>query len=284
MNVKSILSNIFTDRNPDFKFDQRVLRKARDYINDQGISDTIVNSDYRDEWKRFFLDFISLIKSDDINRFLRSKVVLDTMFYEAPSVEFFKIISKWNFFKKALVKNRVGCPPAYGLYSNTNGNTVHHLYSVSQIVNSEVDLSDYDQIIEFGGGYGNMAWCIERLGFKGDYYIYDSSIMYIIQKLFLESSEVRGIKFIENIDDIRSISRQSGRKTLIIATWSISETPLEIRDVLFENPDNSLLIAFQKNFGNINNLDYFTRVKRNYLGANIYEIKHLPDNYYMIKK
>ena len=284
MNVKSILSNIFTDRNPDFKFDQRVLIKARDYINDQGISNSIVNSDYRDEWKRFFLDFISLIKSDDINRFLRSKVVLDTMFYEAPSAEFFKIISKWNFFKKALVKNQVGCPPAYGLYPNTNGNTIHHLYSVSQIVNSEVDLSDYDQIIEFGGGYGNMAWCIERLGFKGDYYIYDSSIMYILQKLFLESSEVRGIKFIENIDDIRSISRQSGKKTLIIATWSISETPLEIRDVLFENPDNSLLIAFQKNFGNINNLDYFTRVKRNYLGANIYEIKHLPDNHYMIKK
>ena len=47
---------------------------------------------------------------------------------------------------------------------------------------------------------------------------------------------------------------------MFLATWSISETPVEIRNMIFPlvSDFHSFLIAYQDKFEEVNNLDYFS--------------------------
>ena len=55
------------------------------------------------------------------------------------------------------------------------------------------------------------------------------------------------------------------KKMLFIANWSLSETPLKFRNNFFKLIKNSkfILISFQENFENIDNLKYFLKLKKN---------------------
>ena len=51
---------------------------------------------------------------------------------------------------------------------------------------------------------------------------------------------------------------------IFIANWSISETPINFRkkfEVIIKN-SKYILISFQENFENLNNLNYFTNLKK----------------------
>lgn len=52
----------------------------------------------------------------------------------------------------------------------------------------EPDMSNVDQIVEFGGGTGDMAALTLDMGFKGAYLVYDMSPMSVLQMYWLRYS------------------------------------------------------------------------------------------------
>lgn len=286
MNTKQILGkfySIFSQRN---KLDNQLLIECRQIVNSENANSSTLSNQYTDAWSNYLYEFKRMINSEGIHQFLRTSVVRDTMFFEAPLVEFKRVMSNWSFFKNALVFNPIGNPYPYALWPFTNGNTVHHLFSISQTFKSNEELAKIHSVIEFGGGYGNMAWCFDRIGFRGSYTIFDDLKMNALQELFLKESRVNNIKelrCIHEYSELLGLVSAAKKGTLLVATWSLSETPIEIRDAVMNNDNLSFLIAFQGSFEGVDNLAYFSKYIINTSKVKIYEIKHIPDNYYLIK-
>lgn len=286
MNTKQILGKFYSFFLKKNKLNQQLLMECRKIVNSGKQNQGVSGNQYTDTWNNYLIEFKKMINSDDVHQFLRSSVVRDTMFFEAPFVEFKEVLGSWDFFKKALVFNSIGNPVPYGLWPLTNGNTVHHLFSISQIFRTSEGLDKINSIVEFGGGYGNMAWCFDRLGFDGSYTIFDDIKMNALQKLFLRESGLGNIKklsCISNYSELLNLISSAKKGTLLIATWSLSETPVEIRDAIMGNSNLSLLIAFQGTFEGVDNLDYFKKYVQNNSNASLSEIKHIPCNYYLTK-
>jgi len=236
-------------------------------------------------WKHNWSEFKELILSKDVHSFCQSDIVNRTMFLEAPLEEFSHLKkSNFDFFKFALTDIFIGNPPKYYLYPKGNGNTVHHLFSISQLVSSIEDLKCYDRIIEFGGGYGNMCRCFRSLGFQQKYVIFDFPIMNILQKLYLNANDIFNIDFISSVDDLLTTMKDKSQKTLFVGTWSISEAPIELRNSIFACGSDAYIIAFQKKFEGIDNLAYFEKLSKKHKYSKIIQIEHLPGHFYFVNK
>jgi hypothetical protein len=73
-----------------------------------------------------------------------------------------------------------------------------------------------------------------------------------------------GITCISDLNQLKKLLQQSAGpdvNSLFIATWSISETSLELRNQIMElvNLFKSFLITYQRRFGEVDNCDYFRR-------------------------
>jgi hypothetical protein len=123
----------------------------------------------------------------------------------------------------------------------------HHYFHYNYL--AKQDIRDFDQIVELGGGCGDMAKFIRHMGYKNQYTIIDLPSVIEIQKYNLHGFD---IKF--STAPVKS----EGKKVLFISTWGISECPLKWRDQVLDNlqPTN-LLIAYQRNFEGIDNEAYF---------------------------
>lgn len=131
-------------------------------------------------------------------------------------------------------------------------------------------------IVEFGGGYGAMALLCYRLGFNGDYQIYDLPEFKLLQQWFLSQCgyEVLWPKNIEqqNVD-------------LIIALYSLSECTLPERGAFLGTiKAKSYLLLYSGTWQDYDNLAYFKSVEFLTRQWESIELGHLPDagNYYKI--
>lgn len=171
-----------------------------------------------------------------------------------------KLSDKWI---KVLKEPFLGHTPAtYALASKSIFNntvecsawtlkTAHHILTYEAMTGK--DITDYDQIIDFGSGIGETGRMILDLGFKGDYILYDLPEMARIPLFYLSS-----------YDNVRAITHYKeipkGKKTLFIGTWSLSEVPISYRNPIVSHlkGDADYLIIFQKEIWGYDNLNYFT--------------------------
>lgn len=123
----------------------------------------------------------------------------------------------------------------------------HHYFHYNYL--AKQDIRDFDQIVELGGGCGDMAKFIRQMGYKNKYTIIDLPAVLEIQKYNLNGF---------NITFSSAPVKSEGKKVLFISTWGISECPIKWRDQVLDNlqPTN-LLIAYQRNFEGIDNEAYF---------------------------
>jgi hypothetical protein len=152
-----------------------------------------------------------------------------------------------------------------------------------------MQLENLDQIIEFGGGYGSMcriALSNLRLGQGVRWDIVDLPIMLALQKMYLNDSllsdQVNQVQFHSDLNEIESINANS----LFIATWSLSETPLELRASIEDEVKKCryIFIAFQEFYGSISNLTYFQELWKNcpdHVGS-LDACPIYPGHYYLI--
>lgn len=160
--------------------------------------------------------------------------------------------------------------------------TAHHILTFEAMRGK--DITEYDQIVEFGSGIGETARMILDLGFKGDYILYDLPEVLKISEFYL--SKYDKVKTISNYRDI-----PQGKKTLFIATWSLSEVPISYRNLIVSHlkGDTDYLIIFQKEIWGYDNLTYFT-VEFPKRSDSYIKVQNIPwhsgwgGNYYLVSK
>jgi len=180
-----------------------------------------------------------------------------------------------------------GAPMRSPLFASSSNNIIHHAYSLLQLqlsTNSRIDA--LSTIVEFGGGYGSLARLIFRLGFRGTYIIFDLPEFAALQKFYLSSLDLPNhgtIHWTDSIDEVLSLAPQPD---LFVALWSLSETPLALRQLMSPTVLKSRrhLIAYQDRFSGIDNPAYFQELAASISPASVHDfaLPHLPGNRYFI--
>ncbi|OIO19908.1 MAG: hypothetical protein AUJ23_01140 [Candidatus Magasanikbacteria bacterium CG1_02_32_51] len=256
-------------------------------------------------WADFITKMKLYSKYFDPRNFLHWEVIKLTMtMADCPpnALEEMASSSYWEkSFKQAVIDHPLGNHPAHPILSNSSGTSlVHawHLYNLKK--ETGINFEELDLIVEFGGGYGNMLKLIRNLGFKGNYVIYDLSAFSLLQNFYLQNigfkttfnkfsdNETDQNILIDNLDDFENILKNITRKqNLFIATWSISETPLELRKIFFDKAGqyNYYLFGYQEEFDEINNVKYFVDFSANNKNIQwIDRINHWQGHYLFGKK
>lgn len=230
------------------------------------------------------------VNANDLTVFLRWELVRRTMFVDSPEwiateLDALRSDSDWETrWQDALREDQIGSPTPCKFYPESSGNLIHHAYHVLTMEQQfRRQISSYKTIAEFGGGYGSLCRLIHHLGFAGSYLIYDLPSFLSLQSRYLKAVGIQGVQRKEDLSSFMDCPAQ--RPALFLATWSLSETPLDVRKTV-ENGlagfDN-VLIAYQDSFEGINNVVYFQDLV---LRANEFywhgkEITHLPGNHYL---
>ena len=239
-------------------------------------------------------------------RFLRWDVISGTMFvanapYVSTELNYLKHRSNWKTRWEAAIKeSSVGHPVAYLFYPTSSGNLIHHAYHVAQFEETTgAQVRDMDYVFEFGGGYGSMCRLFFNLGFHGKYIIFDLPLFSALQRYFLKTiglpvhsvdtfrKSKAGVVCLSDTQQLKALltNHITASNSIFVATWSISESPIAIRDSVLPliSEFTSFLIAYQDRFGEVNNVDFFDSWKNTH-GAvtwHGWRIEHIPGNNYL---
>ena len=228
-----------------------------------------------DSWQQNIDELKNHIQNDDVGRFLRWNVVQRTMVvlnppYVAAELGALRASDLWESrWMPAIQEDACGAPVPYLSYPKSSGNLIHNAFHVQQFEkHTGTSVDELQTVIEFGGGYGSMCRLFHRLGFRGTYIIYDLPAFSALQRYFLRSTgvldthdqacSVHCLSDLTRLNDV--MAERSGRKnSLFLATWSLSEAPLDVR-ASFEphiRECDHHLIAYQRVFSGIDNVAYF---------------------------
>lgn len=245
------------------------------------------------------------IINNDLYNFLSWPIIRNTMYVvntDYSKTEYNEVMNSKNYIKwsYALLESGVGSPQPSSFSPSTSDNLTHTIYHLVEFENkTNSNINTNETILEFGGGYGCMANVVKKLNGCKNYVIFDFPEFNLLQKYYLTVNGVTnihtnfpdflrhgGILLTSNINDIQAI----GHFDLLIATWSLSEAPIEFRKQFLSNiACKNYLIAYQKQFDdansflNIDNNTFFDEMSsdKNY-NWNNYKINHLfGEQYYL---
>ena len=131
----------------------------------------------------------------------------------------------------------------------TSPHVVTNMSHIITAMNYGIDVTSYDLILEFGGGYGGMAKVCNGMGYNNTYYIYDLPQLKKLQDYHLTEINVKH-KIINELKELKDIMLDNtSSKKLFIATWSLSEVGNELREQIIEiiKDFDSVFIIFQYN-------------------------------------
>jgi len=216
---------------------------------------------------------ILLLKKDDLTNFLR-KNFIQKMFFVHNRLfilsELFELKKdkNWIFYRKLIEEDHVGNPVRYFLYPKSSGNRINHVYHLSILASEfNINLKKITNVFEFGGGYGCMARIFSKINSKISFTCFDTGFVNLLQYYYLKQNNLN-VGFSKKnkfylISNTKKMNNSSSN-SLFIANWSLSETPINFRKKFFKLIKNSklILISFQENFENIDNLKYFKNLKK----------------------
>jgi hypothetical protein len=155
-------------------------------------------------------------------------------------------------------------------------------------------------VFEFGGGYGSMCRLLHNLGFRGRYLIFDLPAFSRLQRYFLSSIGVPlrtaaefeagepGVLCIDDQSQLHAcLENVPHSNALFMATWSISETPVHLRNAILPlvRDFGNFLIGYQSRFNEVDNVAFFG-AWRDGMPAKIrwhdWAIRHLRENSYLV--
>lgn len=290
--TKKHQKNSFAHLSPNFP---DLYRK----ITTQDIDNFIVPfwQDYNEKLEKIFLPLPPF-------GFLRNKIVTSTMFVDAGGKWLAKQLS---FLEKALAtkvlqrlleEDYVGRPIIRNSKYLTSHNSIHHLYHIIYFQNkTRTKITECDSILEWGGGYGNMAKIVKRMNNEITYTIVDTPLFCCIQWLYLSTilgrnqvNIITGLKDIisprkVNILPVGLLRKQNIRADMFIATWSLSESSRFAQDYVeslnFFGAEH-LLLAFQESAPKLPDATYLGEIARRHC-SNIEPIWFSPGSYYAFR-
>jgi hypothetical protein len=215
----------------------------------------------------------------DRERFLHWPLIIGTMFYLPPldELQYLQCLPDWPFVRELIKDPGVGGADLDPVL-RTNGNIVHHAYSMFRFENATGhQLDGNDAVLEIGGGYGNFCRLLMKRGFAGSYTIYDLPEFLQLQEWYL--GRTLGAGACERVAFTTSLPAAADA---VIGLWSISEMPFELRDRIKAVAPKFFLIGYQQEFFGLDNVAYFKRWERDedYRWTHV-AIPHIKDNYYL---
>lgn len=114
-------------------------------------------------------------------------------------------------------------------------------------------VKDMKRIVEIGAGIGDMADIIHKLGFQGEYIIYDFAEISQIQRWYHRELGLKNIQYVSRVEDLISDPAD-----LAIATWSLTEMPIDLRDQITQKLKGSKnwLVAYSNTIFGLDNASY----------------------------
>lgn len=259
------------------------------------------------EWSKNIARLRRLIRSQDPREFLTWDVIERTMFvgnadYLSIELDYLMQHVDWNrTWRQAIREVSGGCPSSYSKYPESSGNLIHHAYHVAQLMDKTgIRVEDLTSVVEFGGGYGSMCRLFQNLGFGGSYVAFDFPEFSALQRFYLKllginistvnsrEAESNSIACVSNIEELKLAIGNivDSHKALFIATWSVSEAPISVRDKILPMVADfgTFLIAYQRRFGEVDNLAFFQDWKQmpEEIAWTSWEIQHLLGNFYLV--
>jgi putative sugar O-methyltransferase len=202
-------------------------------------------------------------------RFLRDKTIRNTMFVTAGGkwLKEQTVFLESNFNEGRLAaileEDYVGSPSLLNSKYLTSHQSIHHLYHFLRFINNtKCDLNQMDTIVEWGGGYGNMAKIFRRLSSSlSTYIIVDTPLFSCLQWLYL--STVFGeanVNLLQNSTDmIQSkkinllpvcfVEDHKINADLFLSTWALSESSKYSQDYVVSHDwfeAKHILLAYQE--------------------------------------
>ncbi len=260
--------------------------------------------DKLDTHQIFSQKILNIIKKKKLLNFLQNSFIQQMFFIHNRFFILFELIEmrsskNWSEWKKLIKENNIGNPIRYFLYPRSSGNKIHQVYHLKKYNDySKINLKEFSNIIEFGGGYGNMATIFNKINKSSNYIIFDTKEVSLLQYYYLKKNKLdvslnknnnSKIKLISDIAKLKQIVDKINTKdkNLFIANWSFSEIPIEFRKKLFFifKKFNYQIFSFQHYFEKIDNLKYFNKIKkinvRNNFQSKIIDLKSKKNNYYL---
>lgn len=240
----------------------------------------------------------------DPRSFLSWDIVSTTMVHGPREQEIasFKQLPSWEQWSRVF-NAQYQISPYSPDVKNAKGNSIHHAYNMAMFDTSyPVDLSKLEVIVEYGGGYGNMCQMFYQAGFKGKYIIFDLPEFSSLQQYYLKSAlpttlvvhpstsipEKDAVILVSSFAELAAVVSKIQKVDLCIATWSLSESSLDMREQFLKALPlvDRYLIAYQKKFGEMDNIAYFQKLQEQLSGYAwiTVPITHLEDNYYVFGK
>jgi hypothetical protein len=269
---------------------------------------TIDNKKRKKTHKFFSKKIFDLILKKNLINFLQKSFIQQMFFVHNRFfllLYLFKFIfsNKWSFWKKILRESPVGNPVRYIFYPISSGNKIFQTYHIKRFEDfCGKELKDFDAIFEFGAGYGNLAYTFSQINKKIKYIIFDTFEVNLLQYYYLKKANLKpsfqrlsksnNILLINKLNKLKHEieSIKSIKNKLFIANWSLSEVPKGLRNDLsfILNIFDFQLMSFQTNFENINNFEYFKRVKneneKKGRVCSFVKVDCLKKNYYLFSK
>ena len=266
----------------------------------------VSDSSAHSQWGENLIQLQEHMENDDIASFLRWDVITHTMFatnspYVFKELKYLRESTKWKTkWTPAIIESKTGHPIPFITYPKSSGNLIHQVYSIAQFEEkSGVDVANLDFILEFGGGYGLMCKVIHSLGFKGKYIIFDLPQFSLLQKYYLRSLDINVVSNFDNdesgvvctpsLDELTAHNKNSKSEaddSLFLANWSLSESPLAIRESIkpLLSSFSNMLIAYQSSFRGLDNVEYFNQFKKEFADMDWHNwiIPHQGENRYLV--
>lgn len=162
-------------------------------------------------------------------------------------------------------------------------NQIHQCYHLKQWQEfTGWKVAGLDRIVEFGGGYGAMALACHRLGFRGEYIIYDLPEFRLLQQYYLSQMGVPVTHWDSIPEPIRESRLDMVKADLIIGIYSLSECETDLRyEFLKSTFADSYLFLYSGKWEEYDNVDFFQKIFPEFILHKWQhtELTHLPDRY-----
>jgi hypothetical protein len=257
------------------------------------------------EWAGLAADITRALQAGAADGFLRLPPVMKTVHprIRGRSRDYLRYLFASRRFsaelQRALTESPVGRPLVNPHYPLSSPLLVQHGYHLVRLLEAtDLDIAALRLVVDFGAGYGSFFRLLRNLGYRGRYLIWDLPVMCALQRFYLRNLFPTGpggqppgnLEWLSSGDGAASavLARYCAehQPSLFIATWSLSETPLAVRERIAPAlaAFTHILFAYQRRFGEYDNVQYFQSLQRSLPG---FEWQHAEcpifrGNYYLI--
>jgi hypothetical protein len=234
--------------------------------------------------------------------FLRNPTILKTMFVTAggrwmrEELAYLEAHMPETKLRDLLVEDFAGDPYLFSAKYMTSHNTIHTLYHLAKFsATTRGSLEDIHNVVEWGGGYGNLARIFQRLKSPSfTYTIVDLPIMSTIQWIYLSSilgeDKVRVIQTPEdtlkngviNLLPVCHLKHFQLKGDLFVSTWALSESSENAQIYVISRAwfnSKHVLLGFSENSATSSGEGLLRKAAADD-GASIEPIDFIPDSFY----